>query len=101
MGVVYQARDKRLKRLVALKVIRGPVTPALLARLRVEAEAVARLNHPHIVQIHEIGRCPGGADGHAAKPRRLLLTRRETGGSGRASYRARRGQENSIMEADR
>ena len=50
-------QDTRLKRLVALKMIRGGefAEPKELERFRTEAEAVARLQHPHIVQIHEIG----------------------------------------------
>jgi serine/threonine-protein kinase len=57
MGVVYQARHRHLQRLVALKMIRGgaAVEAENLARFRTEAEAVARLQHPHIVQIFEIG----------------------------------------------
>jgi hypothetical protein len=57
MGTVYRARQLALNRLVALKVIRtgSEGDAAALARFRTEAEAVARLQHPHIVQIHEIG----------------------------------------------
>jgi eukaryotic-like serine/threonine-protein kinase len=57
MGVVYLAEQVALKRLVALKIIRHGVnaTRAEVARFRAEAEAVARLQHPNIVQIHEVG----------------------------------------------
>jgi serine/threonine protein kinase len=57
MGIVYQARQKSLDRVVALKVLRSAATlgPSERARFRNEAEAVARLQHPNIVQVHEIG----------------------------------------------
>jgi hypothetical protein len=57
MGVVYQARDRRLDRLVALKMmVSGPHAEAeALARFRLEAEAVARLRHANIVQIYDVG----------------------------------------------
>jgi serine/threonine protein kinase/tetratricopeptide (TPR) repeat protein len=61
MGVVYKARQRGLKRLVALKMIRGDRRdrPEQLARIRIEAEAVARLQYPNIVQIFEIGESDG------------------------------------------
>ncbi len=57
MGVVYLAVQDTLKRPVALKIIRHGVqaTQAERARFLAEAEAVARLHHPNIVQIHEVG----------------------------------------------
>jgi serine/threonine protein kinase/WD40 repeat protein len=61
MGVVYKARDRRLGRLVALKMIgSGPhADPDSLARLRTEALAVARMRHANIVQIYEVGEHDG------------------------------------------
>jgi tetratricopeptide (TPR) repeat protein len=57
MGVVYLARQIGLNRFVALKMIRGEslARPERFARFRVEAEAVARLSHPNIIQIHDVG----------------------------------------------
>ncbi len=62
MGVVYKALDLRLKRKVALKVILNSgehAGPEQRERLRLEAETIARLQHPGIVQIYEIGEHQG------------------------------------------
>jgi serine/threonine protein kinase len=61
MGAVYKARHLALKRTVALKVIRdgAHAGPDEVLRFRREAEAAARLLHPNIVQIHEVGEFQG------------------------------------------
>jgi WD40 repeat protein/tRNA A-37 threonylcarbamoyl transferase component Bud32 len=61
MGVVYKARHVKLGRLVALKMIlvAEHAGPEERARFQTEAEAVARLQHPNIVQIYEVGEQDG------------------------------------------
>ena len=57
MGVVFQAEDLRLKRRVALKVMRPEIAsqPAARERFLREAQAVAALEHDHIVSIYQVG----------------------------------------------
>src|SRR3954467_1133993 len=58
MGAVYRARDTRLDRTVAIKVLTGALAadPEFHQRLEAEARAIAALNDPHICTIHDVGR---------------------------------------------
>ncbi len=60
-GVVYRARHLALNRVVALKMLLGAdlSDPCRLARFRVEAEAVAAVRHPNVVQVYEVGEHEG------------------------------------------
>src|SRR5690606_2544059 len=57
MGVVYVAFDEDLDRKVALKLLRGELSKDARGRARMlrEAQALARLSHPNVVQVHEVG----------------------------------------------
>jgi hypothetical protein len=54
-GVVYQARQHQPERVVALKCLRDDPGAEHRARFLAEADAIARLRHPHIVQVHAVG----------------------------------------------
>ncbi len=81
MGSVYVAEDTDLERRVALKVLRLPDSGGdLTARMIREAKIVARLEHPGIVPIHDIGRLPDGRPYYVSKlvtGKRLDLFARE------------------------
>jgi tetratricopeptide (TPR) repeat protein len=61
MGVVFRALQHRANRVVALKMIRGDaqVLPEQLERFRLEVQAAARLKHPNVVQVYEVGEAGG------------------------------------------
>ena len=58
MGEVYRARDTRLNRPVAIKVLSARVAgdPGFRDRFEREARAIAALNHPHICTLYDVGR---------------------------------------------
>src|SRR5947208_1264190 len=58
-GRVYKARDPRIDRLVAIKVMNTEDDPDLLVRFRNEAVVAGSLNHPHIVTLYELGEHDG------------------------------------------
>jgi WD40 repeat protein len=107
MGVVYKARQRSLNRLVALKMIVDAdyAEEDEKQRFRDEAEAVARLQHPNIVQIYEIGEhagkpyfsleyCAGGSlekrlDGTPWEPARAAALVRTLAQAMQAAHRAR------------
>ena len=63
MGEVYRARDSRLGRDVAIKVLPQHLreNPEIHARFEREARTISSLNHPHICTLHDVGRAPGEA----------------------------------------
>jgi Tol biopolymer transport system component len=87
MGVIYRARDVRLNRDVALKMLpEGAVAnPDAVARFRFEAQAASALNHPHILTIYDIGETSD------ATPRRFIAMEYIAGETLRARI-ARRGE---------
>src|SRR6201993_5526101 len=63
MGEVYRARDTRLERTVAIKILPAHLcsSPDLRARFEREARAVSSLNHPHICHLYDVGEQDGAA----------------------------------------
>ena len=61
MATVYVARDRKLERRVALKVLRAALAadPRNVARFEQEAKAIARLRHPHLVEVYQVGASEG------------------------------------------
>ncbi len=68
MGVVYKARQKRLERLVALKILSPKIgqDPAFAERFAREARAMAMLSHPHIVAVYDFGQTDARGGGWGA-----------------------------------
>ncbi|MDY3554938.1 protein kinase [Gemmata sp. JC717] len=56
MGIVYEARHRELNRRVAIKMLRGEsLAPEFRERFRAEAETIAKLQHPNVIQVFEVG----------------------------------------------
>jgi serine/threonine protein kinase len=62
MGVVFAGYDRKLERKVALKLVRRQLlnNPAVRERMTREAQAMARLSNPHVVQVYQVGEHDGG-----------------------------------------
>ena len=77
MGAVYKARQKELDRIVALKILPPDIghDPAFSERFSLEAKALARLNHPGIVTIHDFGKVPLPSDGKGEDLLRLIQSK--------------------------
>ncbi len=62
MGVVFEGYDARLERKVALKLVRRQLldNPAVRERMTREAQAMARLSSPNVVQVYQVGEHDGG-----------------------------------------
>lgn len=88
-GVVYEARHHALKRLVALKMIAHPslVGPEQVLRFKLEAQVLASLKHPNIVQVYELG----DESGHPWFALELL-----EGGTLRAQAKAAQGAKSKV-----
>src|SRR5690349_19374580 len=68
MGAVYLAEDRELDRLVAIKVLNTPeISDDLRNRMVREAQIIARLEHPGIVPVHDVGTLPDGRIFYAMK----------------------------------
>ena len=68
MGTVYLAEDRDLDRLVAIKILNTPdITEDLRNRMIREAQIIARLEHPGIVSVHDVGTLPDGRIYYAMK----------------------------------
>ena len=63
MGVVLRARDEKLRRLVAVKVLTSSVLPDATSRARLvaEARAAAALDHPGVIHVYDVGETDDGA----------------------------------------
>jgi Tol biopolymer transport system component len=80
MGEVYRARDSRLGRDVAVKVLPPAVadSPTVLARFEREAQAVAALSHPNILTLHDVGKAASTSSGQAVTYAVMELLEGET-----------------------
>src|SRR5262245_14172729 len=75
MGHVYRARDTRLDRAVAIKVLPSHLSgdPDLRGRFEREARAISSLQHPHICALFDVGDAPNPTDGGVGDPIQFLV----------------------------